>query len=98
MPSPPPGEPAAAAPADTALRVPGAWMRFGHTQEQILARGPFGLVKTPGRGGLVTRGGSTRGFGIPSDAVGPFPPDRLPPGEFAVKDPPPSWVGSVCEH
>ena len=89
---PAPGGEPAAAPGDTALRVPGAWMRFGHTQEQVLARAPFTLTPAGGAAGSIARQGPASWFGIPGEATLSFRDDRLVRFKFVVKDAAPHWV------
>jgi len=72
--------------ADTSLRVPGAWLRFGASQEQVLARGPFVVVPTLGQRNLVTRRGDCRWFGVEVEASLSFREGRLARVRFAAKD------------
>ena len=81
--------------ADTSLRVPGAWMRFGASEEQVLARGPFVVVPTRGQRGTVTRRGDCRWFGVETEATLTFREGRLARVRFAAKDPAPHAVDYV---
>ncbi len=83
---------ASAAPADTATRVPGSWMRIGYTHDQVLARASFPLKEGQTPRGVVVRRGSVAWFGLPSEATLHFREDRLESVEFLVEDAAPHWA------
>ncbi len=81
---PPPAEGAAG--ADTSLRVPGTWLRFGFSQERVLASEALVVIPAPGPRGLVTRRGGMRWFGVDTEASLVFLHDRLARARFVAKD------------
>lgn len=76
----------AVAGADTSLRVPGTWLRFGFTQEQVLAREALVVVPSPGQREVVTRRGNMRWFGVDTEASLAFLHGGLARARFVAKD------------
>jgi TonB family protein len=54
---------------DAHPRVPGTRLRFGMLESQLLGLGAFAEVKTPDAGGMSTRKGPSKMFGIPGEAI-----------------------------
>lgn len=93
-----PGTAAAAAPADTATRVPGSWLRLGLSQEQVLARAPSPLAAGPDAHGEATRQGTATWFGILGQVQLQFRDERLVRARFTVEDAAPHMTDYVKDQ
>src|SRR5881396_2699577 len=96
-PAPPPAA-EAYVPADTALKVPGAWLRFGHSPEAIQARGSFAAAHVAGAAGYTARRGTVRWFGIESEATLLFRDERLAWVRFSVSKPARHWIDYASDE
>jgi TonB family protein len=81
-----------AAPADTAVRVPGTWLRFGYTQDRVLVRASFPLAEGPKNTAAAVRQGPAYWFGFQSKVTLTFKNDRLEVIEFVIDDTAPYWI------
>jgi TonB family protein len=88
----------AATPADTTLRVPGTWLRFGFTPERVLARTSFAAGPGSATARQVIRQGKLSWFGVPGEATLTFRDGRLTRVAIAVAEATPRDVDYVQDE